>query len=46
MYNQPLGQSALLVVVGPVIGVDLTRFEPSFIMTFLTDFDPVVWALT
>ena len=46
MYNHPLGQSALLVALSNLSGVDLTRFEPSFIMLFLTNFDPVRWAVT
>ena len=46
MYNHPLGKSALLEAWGRALGVDLTRLEPSFIMMFLKDFDPLVWVLT
>ncbi|MBI5879200.1 MAG: hypothetical protein HZB53_16250 [Chloroflexi bacterium] len=46
MYNHPLGQSALLGAWGAMIGQNLTRLEPSYIMMFLKDFDPLRWAIT
>jgi hypothetical protein len=46
MYNQPLGQSNLLVALGGRIGADLTRFEPSYILMFLRLDDPTAWLVT
>ncbi|MBI1802406.1 MAG: hypothetical protein HYR71_12345, partial [Chloroflexi bacterium] len=46
MYNHPLGQSRLLLALGGLWSVDLTRFEPSFIMMFLKEVDPAVWVVT
>jgi len=46
MYNHPLGQSALLGAWSNIVGLDLTRLEPSYIMMFLKDFDPVRWTAT
>lgn len=43
MYNHPLGKSALLVALGNPLGVDLTRFEPSFIFMFLKDVNLLTW---
>jgi thiol-disulfide isomerase/thioredoxin len=46
MYNHPLGKSALLETLGHGLGFELTRFEPSFIMMFLRDFDMLMWIET
>ena len=46
MYNQPLGQSNLLVALGGRIGADLTRFEPSYILMFLRLDDPTAWLVS
>jgi thiol-disulfide isomerase/thioredoxin len=46
MYNHPLGKSALLVALSDWLPIDLTRFEPSFIMMFLNDFDVPLWIAT
>jgi hypothetical protein len=45
MFNQPLGHSELLVALKPVLGIDLTAIEPSFMMMFLRDVDPVTWVV-
>jgi hypothetical protein len=44
MYNQPLGKSMLLGLLGRRLGTDLTGLEPSYIMMFLKEFDPLRWA--
>ncbi len=46
MYNHPLGKSSLLVALGSQFNIDLTRLEPSFIMMFLKNFDPLTWIAT
>ena len=43
MYNQPLGKSVLLGMLSRSAGLDLTAFEPSYIMMFLKDIDPPTW---